>query len=196
MMRRFTLGRAMLFQILSLLLEVVCGLIGGACLLRCYMQYLSIPMSARSGNPLARFVFVLTYWLVLPLSRVVPSLGLLDTSSLLGAYLLELLQFVVLWALTEFLAPWGSVFWLALFGLLRLAISALTGLVIVYALMSWIQGQNLLAHVIERLVTPPLTPIRRWMPLVGGFDLSPLVLLLLLQVLAIVLGHVQASVLF
>jgi YggT family protein len=34
------------------------------------------------------------------------------------------------------------------------------------------------------------------MPLVGGFDLSPLVLLLLLQVLAIVLGHVQASVLF
>jgi len=190
------MGRAMQFQILSLLLEVVCGLIGGACLLRCYMQYLSIPMSARSGNPLARFVFVLTDWLVLPLRRVVPSLGPLDTSSLLGAYLLELLQFVVLWALTEFLAPWGSVFWLALFGLLRLAISALTGLVIVYALMSWIQGQNLLAHVIERLVTPPLTPIRRWMPLVGGFDLSPLVLLLLLQVLAIVLGHVQASVLF
>jgi YggT family protein len=49
--------------------------------------------------------------------------------------------------------------------------------------------------VIERLCAPPLTPIRRILPLIGGVDLSPLVLLLLLQVAAIVLGALQASAL-
>ena len=48
---------------------------------------------------------------------------------------------------------------------------------------------------LERLVMPVLTPIRRVLPLVGGVDLSPLVLLIILQILGIVLGHVQAAVL-
>ena len=42
---------------------------------------------------------------------------------------------------------------------------------------------------------PVLVPIRRVLPLVGGVDLSPLVLLVLLQIAAIVLGNVQAAVL-
>jgi YggT family protein len=49
-----------------------------------------------------------------------------------------------------------------------------------------------LTDVIERLCAPPLMPIRRVVPLVGGVDLSPLVLLVLLQVAAILLGGVQA----
>ena len=53
----------------------------------------------------------------------------------------------------------------------------------------------MLADVVERLCAPPLAPIRRLLPLVGGVDLSPLALLVLLQVVAIVLGHVQGLVL-
>jgi YggT family protein len=45
------------------------------------------------------------------------------------------------------------------------------------------------------LCAPPLTPIRRLVPLIGGVDLSPLVLLVLLQVAAIVLGHLQGLML-
>ena len=80
---------------------------------------------------------------------------------------------------------------LAAFGVLRMAISGMTGLVIVYAVLSWVQTQSPMADLIERLVAPPLTPIRRAVPLVGGIDLSPLVLLVLLQVASIVLGHLQ-----
>ena len=79
----------MLYQITSLLLEVAAGLIAGTCLLRLYMQYQRIPMSVRSGNPLAKFIFALTDWLVLPLRRVLPAMGHWDTASLVGAYLLE-----------------------------------------------------------------------------------------------------------
>jgi YggT family protein len=181
----------MLYQIISLLLEVAAGVLGGASLLRLYMQYQRIPMSTRSGNPLGRFVFALTDWLVLPLRRVVPALGRWDLASLVAAYLVELTQFLLLWLLTGFDGGLFAVPILAVFGLLRLALSGLTGLVIIYAVLSWVQTQSVLADVIERLCAPPLMPIRRFLPLVGGIDLSPLVLLVLLQVAAILLGHLQ-----
>jgi YggT family protein len=177
----------MFYQIISLLLEVATGILAGACLLRLYMQYLRIAMSARSGNPLGRFVFALTDWLVLPLRRVLPALGRLDTSSLVAAYLLELVQFGLLWLLSGANGNLYAVPIQAVFGLLHLIISGLTGLVIVYAVLSWMPTRSVLSDVIERLCAPLLTPIRRLLPLVGGIDLSPLVLLVLLQIVSIML---------
>ena len=186
---------AMLYQITSLLLEVVAGLLAGTCLLRLYMQYQRIPMSVRSGNPLAKFIFALTDWLVLPLRRVIPAVGRWDMASLVGAFLIQLAQFLILWGITGMAANLLSVVVLAGFGLVRMAISGMTILIIVYAVLSWVQTQSVAADFLERLVMPLLIPIRRVMPLIGGIDLSPLVLLLILQVGGIVLGALQASVL-
>ncbi len=185
----------MLYQIFSLLLEVAAGMLTGACLLRLYMQYQRIPMSQRSGNPIGQFIFALTDWLVLPLRRVVPAAGRWDMASLVAAFAVQLLEFGLLWGLVGFGAGWLSVVVLALFGVLRTAISGLTGLVIVYAVLSWVQTQSHLSDLLERLVAPPLTPIRRAIPLVGGVDLSALVLLLILQVATLVLGPLQAAAL-
>ena len=185
----------MLYQIVSLLLEVVAGLLTGVCLLRLYMQHQRIPLSARSGNPMGPFIFAVTDWLVLPLRRVLPALGRMDTASLVAAFLVQLALFGVQWLMLGGGAAWVSVAVLALFGVLRMAISLLTGLVIAYAVLSWVQTQSYLADLLERLVAPALTPIRRLVPLIGGVDLSPLALLLLLQIAAIVLGSLQASVL-
>lgn len=185
----------MLYQIITLLLEVAAGLLTSTCLLRLYMQYQRIPLSARSGNPLGRFVFALTDWLVLPLRRVLPAMGRWDTASLVGAFLLQLAQFSILWLLNGLAASLVSVAVLALFGLVRMALSGMTALVLIYAVLSWVQTQSYLADLLDRLVQPPLTPIRRILPLVGGVDLSPLVLLVLIQIALIVLGSLQASVL-
>jgi YggT family protein len=185
----------MLYQIISLLLEVTTGVLAGACLLRLYMQYQRIAMSARSGNPLGRFVFALTDWLVLPLRRVLPAIGRIDSSSLVAACLLELVQFGLLWLLAGASGGLFAVPILAAFGLLRLIISGFTGLVIVYAVLSWMPTQSVISDVVERLCAPPLAPIRRVLPLVGGIDLSPLVLLVLLQIASILLGHLQGAAL-
>ena len=181
----------MLLQITSFLLDIAAGLLGGACLLRMYMQYQRVPF----GNPVGRFVFAITDWLVLPLRRVVPSRGRVDSASLLGAFLIELAQFVLLWLMLGQVTVLAVLPLLALFGLVRLVISGLTGLVIVYAILSWVQSDSPLVDVIDRLCAPLLRPFRRHIPLVGGIDLSPLALLVLLQVAAIVLGYLQAAVL-
>lgn len=83
---------------------------------------------------------------------------------------------------------------MALFGLARVAVSGLMGLLIVYAVLSWVQTRSPISDVITRLCEPLLRPVRRVLPLLGGVDLSPLVVLVLLQVVMIVLGHLQASV--
>ena len=185
----------MLYQIVSLLLEVVGGLLTGTCLLRLYMQHQRIPMSVRSGNPMGKFIFALTDWLVLPLRRIVPSVGRWDLASLVGAYVLQLVQFTLLWLLIGGGAGLVSVAVLAVFGVVRMALSGLTGLVIVFAVLSWVQTRSFLSDLLDRLVTPVLSPVRRMVPLVGGVDLSPLVLLVFLQVASIVLGALQATAL-
>ncbi len=181
----------MAYQIISFLLDVAAGMLGGACLLRLYMQYQRIPF----GNPVGRFVFALTDWLVLPLRRVLPALGRLDTASLVAAYLFELAQFGLLWLLTGGGAHAGLIPMLALFGLVRLVISCLTGLMIVYAVLSWVRADSPIVDVIDRLCAPLLRPWRKLIPLVGGIDLSPLAFLVMLQVAAIALAYLQAAVL-
>jgi YggT family protein len=179
----------MFFQIISFLLDVVAGLLGGACLLRLYMQVQRIPF----GNPVGRFIFALTDWIVLPLRRVLPSYRKWDTASIVAAYLFELAQFGILWLLAG-RSGGGLVPVLALFGLVRLVISGLIGLVIVYAILSWVQADSPIADVIDRLCAPVLRPFRRVIPLMGGFDLSPLALLVVLQVAAIIVAHLQDAV--
>jgi YggT family protein len=186
----------MLYQIVSLLLEVAVGLLAGTCLLRLYMQHQRIPISARSGNPLGKFIFALTDWIVLPLRRLLPAAGRWDLSSLAAAFLLELARNLVLRALRGEGESWSSLPVLTLFDLLRVAFSLLSGLVIAFALLSWVQAQSPLSGVLERVVHPVLAPIRRVLPLVGGVDLSPLVLLVLIQIAGIVLGTLQAAVLW
>ncbi len=181
----------MLYQIVSFLLDVVAGLLCSACLLRIYMQWQRVPF----GNPVGRLVFALSDWMVLPLRRVVPPLGRWDGASLLAAWLVELAQYTLLWLL---LGAVGGALWLpvlAFFGLVRVAITGMIGLIIVYAVLSWVQARSPISDVIGRLCDPVLRPVRRIVPLVGGIDLSPLVLLVLLQVALMVLGSLQAGVL-
>ena len=183
----------MFHQIISLLLQVVFGLVVGTCLLRLYMQYQRVALSARAGNPLGPFIFALTDWLVLPLRRIIAPVGRWDSASLVAAYLLELVLFALFWLLAGAHGGAASIPVLAAFALLRLALTALSGLVIIYAVLSWVQTDSPLADVIARLVAPLQRPIRRMLPLVGGMDLSPLVLLVLLQVAGIVLDALQGN---
>lgn len=200
----------MLFQIVSLLLDVAASLVGGACLLRLYMQWQRVPF----GNPLGRFVFAVSNWLVLPLRRLLPALGRLDTASLVAAWLVELVQLAVLWSLSGALSgalglhmgsgmggglplgpAWALLPVLALFSLARLVLSSMTALVLLGAILSWVRADSDMADLVERLCAPLLAPFRRVIPLVGGLDLTPLALLVTLQIAGILLSGLQVALL-
>ena len=177
-----------LYQVLTFLIEVAVTLIGGACLLRLYMRWRRMSM----GNPVGRFVQALSDWLVLPLQRLMPPGKQFDVASLLAAWLLKLLQYAVLMALVG-LGSWSLLPVLALLGVAKLAASVATAVIIVAAVMSWMQNRTPVSDMFERLAAPLLAPVRKLVPLVGGIDLSPLLVIVALQVIGIVLGSLQAS---
>lgn len=181
----------MLLQILSFLLDVTSGVLAGACLLRLYMQAQRVPFS----NPVGQLVFALTDWLVLPLRKVVPAAGRWDLASLAGALLMKLAQYLLLALLLSGMVGLAWVPVMALFGTAHVAVTGLMGLVLIHAVLSWVQTNSPIAGVIARLCEPLLAPLRRVVPQLGGIDLTPLVALVLLQVALIVLGHLQATVL-
>lgn len=177
----------MLYQIVSFLLHVAIGLVGGLCLLRAYLHYQRISMSARAGNPLGPFIFALTDWLVLPLRKLLPAAGRIEWASLLAAYLLQLALLGALWLLAGSHGSPVPLTWLAIVGLARWVLSGMTGLLIIHVVLSWVRSDAPMGALVDRLVAPWLRPFRRAVPLVGGIDLSPLVLLVLLQVAGMLL---------
>lgn len=181
----------MIVQILQFLLEVACGLVAGACLLRLYMQAQRIPFS----NPIGQLVFALSDWLVMPLRKLIPNRSKYDLSSLAGALLVMLAQYVLVWLLLGAVGNPVMIVLLACFGLLRMVLTGLTGILIVYAILSWVQPQSPIAGVLYRLSEPLLRPLRKVIPLVGGVDLSVLAAIVILQVLMMVLGHLQLTAL-
>jgi len=181
-------------QILVFLLDNLFFLLVGAALLRAWMNQSRLRMTEQPGL----FVMALSDWLVKPLRRALP-VGLrqarLDWASLAAAGLLALGHALLLHLLSLFLlADFDLLSWIwtlpaqALLFLLRTVLQGLLVMTLVYALMSWIQPFSPIGGVLGRLLAPLLQPLRRRLPLVGGVDLSALVLVLLLQVLLMLLG--------
>ena len=84
---------------------------------------------------------------------------------------------------------------LALLGVAKLAASVATALIVVAAVLSWTQPHSPVADVLNRLTAPLLAPLRRVIPLVGGVDLTPMAAVVVLQVLGMVMGSMQARLL-
>jgi YggT family protein len=154
-------------------------------LLRFIMQW----VRASYYNPLAQFVFKVTNPLVVPARRVLPSIGGLDAPTFVVLLLLEV---AVTFALLRLIGASTPVAVLLLYSLLRLIALTLwfyTGALIVYVILSWFgnRGINPIAELLGDLVEPILRPARRLLPPIGGLDLSPLIVILLLQAAMIAL---------
>jgi YggT family protein len=181
----------MLFvEIARLLLETIGALLGVTLLLRAYMNWVGMP----SRNPLAQFAIALTDWLVRPLRRVIPPAGRWDTASLVAAYLVA----VVMMALTFLLIgasvstwPLGSLLITALVQVLRWCLYMVFFLTLVHVVFSWVNPYAPVAPAVAMLVRPFLAPFQRILPPIGGFDLSPLVLLVVVNVLLLILSRLQ-----
>lgn len=76
---------------------------------------------------------------------------------------------------------------------LRLLVQVLTFAVFIRAILSWfpISPYNPLVTVLHNITEPLLAPLRRVLPKVGMLDISPLVAILLLQLVAYLLTWVR-----
>jgi YggT family protein len=176
----------MFTQIIGFILNVVFGLLVFAALLRCYMNFARVPLA----NPLGQFILALTDWLVKPLRKILPAAGRFDWASFLAALLLSVLHALLMTLLLPVQLGVAGIVVLALQELLRVGLQGLMVLLLVYAVLSWVSSDSPLYNILARMFAPLLAPIRRVLPLVGGVDLAPLVLIVLLQIGLMVLARV------
>ena len=172
------------FFLINAVVSFFCTLL----LLRFIMQMARVSFAGQLGD----FVVKLTNWAVKPLRRIVPGVAGVDWASLVAALWLQLMYAGLLLSVTpvELSADaFGTVLMilmLAIRGLIRLAIYITIGVVILQAVLSWINPYSPIAPTVNQLTRPILDPIRRFVPLIAGVDLSPLVVILLLQVVLMV----------
>jgi YggT family protein len=179
----------MLNSVLAYLIDVVFGLFTYALLLRFVMQVLRAPFR----NQVGQAVIALTDRIVKPLRKVLPGFRGIDWASLVATYL-----FQVLWLLAYYLvfgfgfslfgAGFAYLLLAALVALVKAAIWLLIVVVLVQAVLSWTAPDGPLAGVLNALTFPFLRPVRRIVPPIGGtLDLSPLIVLVLAQIVLMTL---------
>ena len=173
----------MLVTAIIFVLEAIFGLFVLAALVRFWMQAFQAP----ACNPIAQFSMALTDFAVKPLRRVIPGVMKLDWASLVVALLLEFVLQVLEYALLVQVMPAGgalsALLFLAFVKLVRLSIYIFIVVIIAQAVMSWVSPYHPAAPFFNALSGPLLKPVQRVIPPIGGVDISPVFVLILLQLL-------------
>ena len=162
-----------------MLIETVGSLLASACMLRAYAW--SVHLTPH--NPLSQFLNALTDWLVKPLSRLVAPSRKIMWPALIAGALVALLVTIAFFLLGGHPPQPGPVLLKALIYLVRWTLYLAIGILILMAIISLINPYAPLAPAFNQLADPILRPIRKIVPLVGNFDLSPLIAIILIQVL-------------
>ena len=165
----------MFAQIGVFLVDAVASFFVFVLLARFHFQWLRVPFR----NPVGEFVLATTSFMVMPVRRVVPGLAGLDLATLLLAWVV---QMAGLWLQAQIVGA-EPPFFILVFA------------VIVQAVLSWVNPYTPVAPAFDVITRPFLRPLRRFIPPLGGVDLTPLILLVILQVILFPVGALRAAAL-
>jgi YggT family protein len=141
-------------------------------------------------NPICQFLYKLTNPVLMPLRKIIPAWRNLDFAGIVLAWLLTAIKLALLYALAGLGLGIAGLVVMALADLVNFVLMLYLGLILVRVLLSWIslERSNPVVPLIFQLTEPVLQPLRRVLPAIGGFDLSPIAAwlgVLLAQVLVV-----------
>lgn len=185
----------MLNHAIIFLLETFLGLFALALLLRFYLQVLRAP----ARNPFSAFLGALTDWIVMPARRFIPGLWRMDLSTLVLAWVTEVVLLAAKFSLRGF--EFGGAVGAAAIAFLvlgavevaKLSLYILMVAVIAQAVLSWVAPYSPAMPMLNSLTRPFLGPVQRRVPPVGNVDLSPILLLVACQLLLFVVAWLEGS---
>ena len=144
---------------------------------------------ADSRNQLSQAVIRLTNPLVLPLRRVLPPIGKVDTASIVALIIVQAAAVAMLWLLGAYpgiFTP-GQFFYVVVLMLVTTVLRFYIFALILYAVLSWIAPGTYspAAALLDTLCEPLLRPVRRIIPPLAGIDFSALFVIIALQAINI-----------
>jgi YggT family protein len=136
-------------------------------------------------NPVSQFLVRITNPLLIPMRKVIPSLGKYDTSALLLMLLLQLASLGIVVLLRGISVSFVALLMVAVGELVMLVINVFMFAIIIQVVLSWVNpgNYNPVTALLYNITSPIMRPIQRIIPPFSGIDLSPLVAIIGLQVL-------------
>lgn len=167
------------------LVNTLFGIYIVAVLLRVLLQM----VRADFYNPICQALVRVTNPLLIPLRRVIPPVGQLDMAAVVLIFLLKIIQLWLAGTLMGQTAPIAAMLVFAVASLLQTLITVFTVTIVAQVILSWIDpaGQNPVGGLLRQLNAPLVNPVRRHVPAIGGLDLSPLIVILSLQLAGILI---------
>ncbi|HLV19157.1 MAG TPA: YggT family protein [Pseudomonas sp.] len=147
-------------------------------------------------NPISQFIVRATSPLLMPLRRVIPGFGGIDLASLVLAVLVQLLLMVItLMLLGVGVGNLAQLLVWSLIGVSSLFLKIFFFALIVSVILSWVAPgtHNPAAHLVHQICEPLLAPIRRFLPNLGGLDISPIFAFIALNLLDMLVIHNLAA---
>lgn len=147
-------------------------------------------------NPISQFVVKATDPLLKPLRRFIPGFGGHDIAALVLCFLVLLMKFMLLKLIGAVaMAGWADPVVAGIFGaqrqvgLIGIVFDVFFFSILAMVILSWVSpGGNPISGLLHSITSPIMSPIQQYVPPMGGFDLSPLVALILIQFVRIVLN--------
>ena len=154
------------------------------------LRFLMQMVRADFYNPISQFVVKATSLPVKPLRRIVPGWAGMDIASLILLLMVIIIELLLLSLVANLPMPSAiGLIALAMVELLKLTINVFMFSVIILAILSWVSpgGYNPVANLLYQITAPLMRPARRMLPPMGGLDLSPLVVIIVLYLLILLL---------
>lgn len=176
---------APLQQALILIVQTVFQLYLMLVLLRFLLQV----AKADFYNPLSQFIVKATNPLVVPLRRIIPGFAGFDIASLVLALVVYMIGVTLIGLILGGLIPILNILIYSVIGVANLIIYIYFGALIINVIASWVApgSYHPALVLVNQILEPLMAPIRRLIPPMGGIDISPIFVFLLLRVLQIFL---------
>ena len=159
--------------------------LGSLYLLIVLLRFILLLVRANFFNPLCQFTVKATQPLLKPLRRVIPSLFGLDMSSLVLAIVVQMVIFAVVLTLSYMsFNILGLLLW-AIIGVTALFLKVFFFAMIISVILSWVAPGSVSpgAELVNQITEPALAPFRRFLPSMGGLDISPILAFMVIQLI-------------
>jgi YggT family protein len=177
-------------QVFVLLIQVIFGLYEMVILLRLLLRL----VRADYHHPIVQAIVRLTKPPISILKRFTPDIRAIETASILLFILVDLIKLLLLAGVGGVMPNLVGLLVWSVGDLLSQTVQLLFYLIIIRAIMSWFNPNPMLVRLLNTVTDPILNPVKKHVPPLGGLDLSPLVAIVLLQIVEILLADPISTV--
>lgn len=139
-------------------------------------------------NPLSQFVIKLTQWIINPLRKIIPNVKNIELSTVIVFLLFEMIKFYLIFLLTQGMPKPLGVLILSIADGLKTLLNIFFYAILAQAVLSWIHSPySPIRNMLNQITYPLMRPFQRLIPPIAGMDISPIPVMIVLQLLIIIL---------